>query len=161
MFRGILIALAIFVGASAHAAPPKDSPGTFGDWFKHLNVPGGGTMTCCDVSDCRFVESRYNPQRSALLERRSKYHRRFHRLESTFESIRQHQGIYEAHVVRDEYVKALSVNIKWDTPNPTGHSVLCWTPYNDGHPDPDHGVYCFIPISYSFNEYVDRIKYVG
>lgn len=138
------------MAVSAHAAPPPDANGRFSDWFRSLVVPQSRTP-CCDVADCRMVESRWNSQT-------------------------RH---YEAKVVREMFGSALRNHIRgedkagrqevWNTwirswvqnfgetaevwieipddrindvDNPTGHVVLCWTPFPNG----SNGVFCFVPF---------------
>ena len=46
--RAVLTTCAVYVGASAYAAPPPDANGRFADWFKSLKVPDVSGSMCCN-----------------------------------------------------------------------------------------------------------------
>jgi hypothetical protein len=133
------------------AAPPPDATGQYHDWFQSLTVPGLPMVTCCNVSDCRMVESRWNNQTQ---------HYEARVVRNTFSNALRTSPLYENNVAALQKARRIWIS-DWiaaygDVPatwieipdarinlsnNPTGHAVLCWSAF---YPD-FNGVFCFIP----------------
>jgi hypothetical protein len=148
---------------TARAAPPPDASGRFSDWFRSLAVPGNRGIMCCTAADCRMVASRWNDlthHHEANVEREKFVYRPSRPAlsqedENAYEGAR---GAWTAQWVR-RYGNADNVWIEVPddkinaVPNPTGHSVLCWSVFA--------GVYCFVPFVAATNEHFDRRAFLA
>jgi hypothetical protein len=97
------------------AAPPTDFERGHSDWFRSLQAPDG-SGSCCDLTDCRTVETRINARGNyeALLTPQS--HGQVGMFEPAWVEIPMEKTIF--------------------TSNPTGKAVACWTAAR--------GVICFV-----------------
>lgn len=66
MIRFLILAAALAIAAPAVAAPPEGADPSLGPWFQGLKRPDTNT-SCCDVTDCRPVESRTEGDRYQAL----------------------------------------------------------------------------------------------
>jgi hypothetical protein len=163
IIRSIFSALVINVGLTAYANPPPDADGKFRDWFHSLKIPGS-PLGCCTVADCRMVEARWNGQTQ-------QYEARV--IREVFSDALRHSPLYqnddEAYQaakkiwMRDwtaNYGDAAEVWIEIPearinrAPNPTGHSVLCWSVFSPAF----NGVFCFVPFSAEHNDYAGHTR---
>lgn len=101
---------------SVKAAPPTDFERTHSEWFRSLRQPDHPAMGCCDLSDCRMVETRVNASGNyeALLTPQT--HGQVGMFEPTWVEIPMDKTVF--------------------TSNPTGKAVACWTPVR--------GIICFV-----------------
>ena len=152
---------------SAQASPPPDSDGKFRDWFHGLSVPGSPDTLCCTVADCRTVDARWNEQTQ---------HYEARVVRELFSNALRNSPLYRDDDAAFEATRSVWIS-GWigkfgDTPeawieipqerintapNPTGHSVLCWSVF---YPD-NNGVFCFVPFSAAANEFSDRPQAYG
>jgi hypothetical protein len=137
--RSIRLLAALQIAVSAHAAPPPDVSGQYSDWFRSLTVPGSPNTPCCTVADCRMVESRWNDEAQ---------HYEAKVIRDVFSNALRSSVLYKGNFASYEKAKYVWIS-KWMTrfgdkgeawievpgsrvnlvPNPTGHSVLCWSTF--------------------------------
>jgi hypothetical protein len=158
---------ALQVAAQAYAAPPPNASGQYSDWFQSLTVPGNASLKCCTAADCRTVDSRWNAetQRYEALVIREVF-------SNALKSSVLYADDNEAFAVAKRVWIRNWINRFGDTPetwieipearinhthNPMGRAVLCWStflPYFNG-------VFCFVPFTAAFNDYVDHTRMHG
>jgi len=115
-------ALGILLALHAWAAPPTTGELQWSEWYRSLRVPdieGKPTdQSCCDLSDCRPVESRVTP--------------------TGYEALLTPQTHSQFGVDAPRWVKVPEGAILRNTRNPdgTGRAVVCWMP--------GRGVICFV-----------------
>lgn len=90
---GVLI-LVLGVMQCTRARGAEDRDPSYGPFFKSLQQPGSG-VSCCDLSDCRFTDSRVTP------------------------------AGWEARVSDDQWVAVPNDKIIRGKANPNGRAVLC------------------------------------
>jgi len=162
--RLIWLVIALLLGVSAYASPPRDATGQFRDWFQGLTVPGVPGAPCCTLADCRRVDARWN-DRTQHHEARVDREIFSDGLGRTTLSLEDNEA-YQA--ARSVWMKQWIARYG-DSPfvwieipeakinpvqNPTGHAVLCWSVFNSEF----NGVYCFVPITSAINEHFEQMN---
>ena len=94
------------------AQPPDDFDPSLSPWFDSLKQPGTGAG-CCSIADCRAAEVRWDGQGYEV-----KVDQKWH-VSSVF------------------WLRVPANRILDERRNPTGHSILCYTP--------EAGILCFVP----------------
>lgn len=118
----VLFAVAIAPLVHLRAAPPTDGELRHSDWYRSLRIPdaeGNPTdQSCCDLSDCRPVQSRVTRE--------------------GYEALITPQTHSQFGIAEPTWVKVPDAAILRTTRNPdgTGRAVVCWMPVR--------GVICFI-----------------
>ncbi len=112
MNKAILVVAAFLATTPSFAAPPDNPDPALGPFYRSLRVPGTDT-SCCSESDCRTTVTRLR------------------------------NGVEEVFVSKDkfpggqnEWVVVPDSRRLAPRDNPTGESVVCWTPGG--------GVLCFL-----------------
>jgi hypothetical protein len=158
---------ALLITAQSYAAPPPDASGQYHDWFQSLTVPDNARLKCCTAADCRMVESRWNTetQRFEALVKREVF-------SNALRSSVLYANDNEAFAAAKRVWIRIWINRFGDTPetwievpesrvnhiqNPTGRAVLCWSTFFPNF----NGVFCFVPFTAAFNDYVDRTRMHG
>ena len=150
MKKTLIAMILIAATANAYARPPPDSSNEFHEWFMSLKIPGSNMM-CCSESDCRFVLSRFNQDTNhfeAFIDR-DKYYKSISIYDSVIVNDWNDTWIKNYGDISSMWISIPNKRVKIEVNNPTGHAILCWTPYLSGsaqEPDGDKGVYCFIPM---------------
>jgi hypothetical protein len=158
----------LLIGVHALAAPPPDVSGKYSNWFQSLTVPGVPNLGCCTAADCRMVDSRWNTETQRHEARV---------IREVFSNALKKSVLHVNNPEAFDAAKRIWIR-NWtdrfgDTPeawieipearinhtsNPTGRAVLCWSTFALHH---FNGVFCFVPFTAAFNDYVDRTRVHG
>jgi len=114
--RRLLAILALIGGGAAGAAPPTDFERGHSEWFRALRQPDAPEFGCCDLSDCRMVETRVNAR-------------------GNYEALLTVQTHGQVGLAEDTWIE-IPMEKTVFTGNPTGKAVVCWTA--------TRGVLCFV-----------------
>ena len=151
--RRIWYSAMFFISMSVYAAPPSNSDGRFGDWFRSLRMPGSPGTMCCTIADCRMVEARWIDETQHFEARvtRETFGRGLQNPILSPEDNDAAQAAQNAWTLRwiakfgdnpDVWIERPDRKIN-AVQNPTGHAVLCWSVFNGE----SNGVYCFVPFT--------------
>lgn len=121
LVAAVVLAIGLALVSTAFAAPPAGGPGPFSDWYKSLQIPGGGS--CCDESDCRAVAGVRSVR---ILDEDGAFLRYGYEVLVTPET----HGAAAPRWVTVPPDRVLARE------NPTGRPVACWLP--------ERGVMCFV-----------------
>lgn len=99
ILASFVLAAALLGAGLAFGAPPPDADPSLAPWFRDLQQPGGAS--CCDVSDCRPVDSR---------------------------TVGDH---YEALLEDGRWLAIPTDRVIHPKTNPIGRAVLCKSPWSD------------------------------